>query len=1197
MSKHKTVHWAVVAATICLLAAPRASASCDGVTLDSLVKRLADITLNATQARYLAHFDPGLEQSQVGVSELAGWIRSARSAAAKCLEPGPAGIIATKADSIRVLIDDLRRAEELGEAPPLPGTDSFAPDSLSISGAPPNDDCLQATPISLGSIAGSTVGAENDGQATCGASFDSGDIWFKYTPTASGALSFDTKGSDFDTVVSVHRDCPGTTSNEIVCSDDVLGTAAAGAVFLSAGREYWFRVAGYNGAQGNSLLTLGEGGVIGGNVAAVGGVEWTPGGQVRLTNEDGFSVSSGSIESDGSYLIAGLSPGNLLARTQYTQLVNEIFEDVVCTYDGCPIEEATPILVGADTFSTVDFQLDPGGRVSGQVTDSTTLLPVVGAQLELTGLDSFSSVYAYSDKNGEFEFRGRPPGRYSLFVESNEHVDEYYDGVLCEEFFPCDSSGRTEIILSSNTDHVAGLQITLEQMATISGTVTDETSGLPIEGTFVCASPSGYSTCDYTNAGGEYTIGVPPGTYNVSFSSNSHYWEAYDNYLDEAGFDGTNATDIVVELVNLTGFDAALTPLPSVRGHVNSPAAWNRVSATDGARFVETSVNADGSYELSLPNPGSYFVYASGQNVLTEVWDDVLCLQGPSNCSTAGATPIVVAMSTVVEDIDFELMAGGSIQGQVLNPSGERTSANVELYREGVLQQTSYVCSSCAYSIDNLAPGTYTLRARSSDYEDQLFQGIPCQLDGCDPATGTPVTVGLGEQVLGVDFQLAELAVISGTVLDSSGQPVSGGVRAYNPTTRQTTYETIEPSGAYSIGSLDAGSYLIHTAVDYNSPLLNEAWDDVLCGESCSDTEGSLITLQHQEQVADIDFILPFESKIDVQLFSSSDGEPVNGQLELYDSEGRRIATEWGSDVEFLRLRPGTYYLRLDYAPGYALALWDGVFCPPFSDCDPTTGTPIVLGEEEGAELSMEVFPLGRVSGTVSDTSSNLLSFARVRLYAESDSEYSQDFTNQDGMFLFEDLQPGIYYAVTASNHAYIDESYDDIPCLVAPPAGCDHTKGAPIQVLPDAETTGIDFALRRRTGLAYGMMMRLGGDPLPRTLVDLWDEVGDHVTTMLTDDDGVFELTGLPSGVYYLSTDVAEDLVNEVFDNVYCFDGSAFSGACDPLQGSPISLPNQGPEDINVIFELEEAGDIENPSIFSDSFESGDATAWGSTP
>ena len=120
---------------------------------------------------------------------------------------------------------------------------------------PANDDCGSAVFIGNGSVNGSTICASTDGNADCGTSSASPDVWYAYTPTISGALHVDTCGSGYDTVISVHTGCPGTIANIIGCDDDGCGYPYSSLdVPVTGGNTYYIRVSGYNGLYGNFTL-------------------------------------------------------------------------------------------------------------------------------------------------------------------------------------------------------------------------------------------------------------------------------------------------------------------------------------------------------------------------------------------------------------------------------------------------------------------------------------------------------------------------------------------------------------------------------------------------------------------------------------------------------------------------------------------------------------------------------------------------------------------------------------------------------------------------------------------------------------------------------------------------------------------------------------------------------------------------------
>jgi hypothetical protein len=122
-----------------------------------------------------------------------------------------------------------------------------------------HDNCSDAEIVCPGSYyTGTTVGATVDGSATCGSSSSTPDVWFYYQPYGNGFASFSLLGSSYDTVISLHTGCPGTTANQVACNDDYSGTPQSriASYFVHNGVNYWIRISGKNGAVGEFQFSM-----------------------------------------------------------------------------------------------------------------------------------------------------------------------------------------------------------------------------------------------------------------------------------------------------------------------------------------------------------------------------------------------------------------------------------------------------------------------------------------------------------------------------------------------------------------------------------------------------------------------------------------------------------------------------------------------------------------------------------------------------------------------------------------------------------------------------------------------------------------------------------------------------------------------------------------------------------------------------
>jgi hypothetical protein len=119
------------------------------------------------------------------------------------------------------------------------------------------NNCADAPFVGLGTYNGSTTGMTDDGDATCGSSANTRDVWFKYRADEDCLLLASTcDGANYDTVLSAHSACPGTEGNELACNDDACGLQSTIGVRLSAGETTWIRVSGFAGAFGSFTLSL-----------------------------------------------------------------------------------------------------------------------------------------------------------------------------------------------------------------------------------------------------------------------------------------------------------------------------------------------------------------------------------------------------------------------------------------------------------------------------------------------------------------------------------------------------------------------------------------------------------------------------------------------------------------------------------------------------------------------------------------------------------------------------------------------------------------------------------------------------------------------------------------------------------------------------------------------------------------------------
>ena len=131
---------------------------------------------------------------------------------------------------------------------------------------PANDDCANAQAVGEGLFAFDNTGAILDGPVDCDGNMST-DVWFAYTPSASGTATIatcGTLGSMDDTVLIVYDGgtCPSgpacLASDDDGCASPNFSSTVE--VPVAAGNTYLIQVGGWNGATGTSDLVIDLGG-------------------------------------------------------------------------------------------------------------------------------------------------------------------------------------------------------------------------------------------------------------------------------------------------------------------------------------------------------------------------------------------------------------------------------------------------------------------------------------------------------------------------------------------------------------------------------------------------------------------------------------------------------------------------------------------------------------------------------------------------------------------------------------------------------------------------------------------------------------------------------------------------------------------------------------------------------------------------
>jgi hypothetical protein len=409
-----------------------------------------------------------------------------------------------------------------------------------------------------------------------------------------------------------------------------------------------------------------------------------------------------------------------------------------------------------DTPAQTDGVRLPAGRIMGRVVASDNGRPVKRARVFVTAAELPGGRGMLTDDGGVFDFTELPAGRYTLTVSKSGFVSLSYG-----QRRPLQAGTPLQL---ADGEQMKGIQFQLPRGSVIGGRVLDE-DGDAMPGVMVRVMRYQYQQGErrLTPAGnaqtddrGQYRVwGLMPGDYYINA------------VMRGGGFAG-----------NFGGnFGGPGGPGGGGRGGGRGfPAAPSSANEQDQTNYAPT-------YYPGVP-------------------------------SVNEAKPVTVGLSQEMLDINFsmQLVRILRITGHVSNPDGTPvTSGNVNLTPDNAGARGNQIGVNFggriqwdgAFTIANVPPGRYILRARADDSETPQFGAQPISLNGQD--------------VTDVSVVLSTGATVNGTVTflpGSSSPPDPTQIRLSAPSTDQSDFgpqptARVDKEGRFSLDGVSAGSHLM----------------------------------------------------------------------------------------------------------------------------------------------------------------------------------------------------------------------------------------------------------------------------------------------------------------------------------------------------------------------------------------------------
>jgi 5-hydroxyisourate hydrolase-like protein (transthyretin family) len=493
-------------------------------------------------------------------------------------------------------------------------------------------------------------------------------------------------------------------------------------------------------------------------------------------------ISGAETREDGTYVLGGLTTGTY--RVEFFDPSGEYAWEY---YDNkVMVERATNIAVTTGTITPgIDATLGVAGKISGTVTSATDGTPIEGAWVNVyrnnAGSWDWTWAGAETGPDGSYTIGGLPSGVYRL---------EYWDwsGAYAGEFYDGKDTLRSATAVAVRAGSTrAGIDVTLDPVGGISGTVTSAADGTTVQGAWVSAYRTVGKSWEWygdaeTGDDGTYSIsGLPAGNYRLEIYDPSGEY-AYEFYDGKDTLERANSVTVATGLVT-PDIDVTLDPASRITGRLTSATDDEPIGTgvaiayrQNGRSFEPIGYGEtmpDGTYTIGGLRAGTYRVefFDWEGDYAYEFYDDAATL--------ASAKDIVIGTGSETVGIDAMLDPAGKISGKVtLAADGSPLEyAWVTVYR-----QVGKGGWEPMFGAETAADGSYTVGGlRTGTYRAQfMYWGEAFGAEFYDDATtlrkATDIGVTAGETTPDINAAL-ELGAWPGkfTSLGTSrGAPRSG---------------------------------------------------------------------------------------------------------------------------------------------------------------------------------------------------------------------------------------------------------------------------------------------------------------------------------------------------------------------------------------------------------------------------------------